>query len=145
MKKNRFARGVPLYPHILVVIVIVINNSFILRPPNFFGICYYLQEFLWRGWFSRASLPVPPSHSTNQPDAACVHVFFWVVASQWGILQLAPTPRNEWRVGSCLTSCDPVAFRMILTHLWPWAAIRCTLTNEVTVPKELVSCSWVEQ
>lgn len=58
--------------------------------------------------------PSAPGHSTNQPNSVYVAQ---VVSSQWDIRELVLTSLNEWHVGSRLTSCDPVAFRMILTHL----------------------------
>jgi len=105
-KKNQFEKGISLYPRILVSVVIIINNTFILKPPNIVFISYYLQEYLWQGSFRYVLTQA----------TACVHVFFGA-DTHWGIPQLALTSVNEWHVGSRLTFCDPVAFKMILAHL----------------------------
>lgn len=57
------------------------------------------------------------SHSTNTPPVHALHALFGGVTSRWGFVQSALNSLNTWPVGSCLTSCDPVAFRMTLTHL----------------------------
>lgn len=65
-EKNQFAKGISLYPRILVIVVIIVNNTFIPRPPNLVFVSYYLQEYLWQG----------PFRYVLTQATACVHVFF---------------------------------------------------------------------